>query len=36
VAAINPVQSMAAIDNSALLAKAQIVGERLQQVIRSL
>ncbi len=36
VAAIDPVQSMAAIDNSALLAQAQIVGERLEKVIRSL
>lgn len=36
VAAIDPVKSMAAIDNSALLAKAQIVGDRLEKVIRSL
>lgn len=36
VAAIDPVKSMAAIDNSALLAKAQIVGGRLEKVIRSL
>ena len=36
VAAIDPVKSMAAIDNSALLAEAQIVGDRLEKVIRSL
>lgn len=36
VAAIDPVQSMAAIDNSALLTQAQIVGDRLEKVIRSL
>jgi uncharacterized protein (DUF302 family) len=36
VAAIDPVKSMAAIDNSDLLAKAQIVGDRLEKVIRSL
>ncbi|AGK57795.1 hypothetical protein HYPDE_30603 [Hyphomicrobium denitrificans 1NES1] len=36
VAAIDPVKSMAAIDNPALLAEAQIVGERLEKVIQSL
>jgi uncharacterized protein (DUF302 family) len=36
VAAIDPVKSMAAIDNPSLLAKAQIVAEQLEKVIRSL
>jgi uncharacterized protein (DUF302 family) len=36
VAAIDPVKSMAAIDNQGLLTKAQIVAERLEKVIRSL
>ncbi|MGE3227901.1 MAG: DUF302 domain-containing protein [Hyphomicrobium sp.] len=36
VAAIDPVASMSAIDNPALLEKAQIVRERLEKVIRSL
>lgn len=36
VAAIDPVASMSAIDNPALLEKAQIVRERLEKVVRSL
>ena len=36
VAAIDPVVSMSAIDNPALLEKAHIVRERLEKVIRSL
>ncbi|WBT38020.1 DUF302 domain-containing protein [Hyphomicrobium sp. DMF-1] len=36
VAAIDPVASMSAIDNPALLEKAQMVRERLEKVIRSL
>src|SRR5688572_3178949 len=36
VAAIDPVASMSAIDNPALLAKAQIVRAKLEKVIRSL
>lgn len=36
VAAIDPVASMAAIDNPALIGKAQIVRDRLERVIRSL
>jgi len=36
VAAIDPVASMAAIDNPALIEKAQIVREKLDKAIRSL
>lgn len=36
VAAIDPVASMSAIDNPALLEKAQIVRAKLEKVIRSL
>jgi len=36
VAAIDPVASMSAIDNPALLEKAQIVREKLEKAIRSL
>ena len=36
VAAINPVASMAAIDNPALLEKAAFVGAKLEKVIESL
>jgi len=36
VAAIDPVASMAAIDNPALIEKARIVRDRLEKVIRSL
>jgi len=36
VAAIDPVASMAAIDNPALLEKAAVVREKLQTVIGSL
>jgi len=36
VAAIDPVASMAAIDNPALLEKAAVVREKLQTVIKSL
>ncbi len=36
VAAIDPLASMAAIDNPALIEKAQIVRDRLEKVIQSL
>ena len=36
VAAIDPVASMAAIDNPALIEKAQIVRDRLEKVVQSL